>query len=221
MSFPLGSRVPLRLREHDYSSPGGYSLTICAYERKTLFEGGITEAIAAVWREIPLRFPAIQLDAFVIMPNHVHGIIVVTDEARRAETSRGQNAQSSAIVESPAGEAPVGEALEPPLRRTRPASFRVERSQMLIPRVVNYFKSVSGKNINLLRGAPGDPVWQRGYYEHVIRSEAELARVRQYIQDNPSRWDDDPENPNSTTRDSRRGGSGTAQRRVMPPDWSV
>jgi len=221
LSFPLGSRVPLRLREHDYSSPGGYFLTICAHERKMLFEGGIIEAIAATWGEIPLRFEGIEPDAFVIMPNHVHGIIVVTDEARRAETSRGQSAQSSAIVESPVGEALEPPLREPPLHRTRPASFRVERSQMLIPRVVNYFKSVSGKNINLLRGAPGDPVWQRGYYEHVIRSEAELARVRQYIQDNPSGWDTDPENPSSTERHTPKGGCGTIQRLVMPPDWSV
>jgi putative transposase len=61
-------------------------------------------------------------------------------------------------------------------------------------RVVNAFKTVSAKKVNLLRGTPGTPVWQRNYYEHVVRTEEELHRIRDYIRPNPAKWDEDPDN---------------------------
>ncbi len=76
---------------------------------------------------------------------------------------------------------------------------------MLLPLVAGYFKANSAKRINDLRRTPGIPVWQRSYYEHVIRSESELARVREYIEGNPSRWEEDPENPTSKAAKRPRG----------------
>jgi REP element-mobilizing transposase RayT len=73
----------------------------------------------------------------------------------------------------------------------------------ILGRIVNAFKTVSAKRLNLLRGTPGVPVWQRNYYEHVVRNEAGLERIRDYIRENPARWDEDRENPEAKPRISR------------------
>ena len=99
----------------------------------------------------------------VIMPNHLHGIIVISDMCRGASRS-----------------APTGVAKRKPLGR-----------------LVGAFKTVSTKRINEIRGTLGVPVWQRNYYERVIRNGEELNRVRQYIIDNPAHWEEDRENPNN------------------------
>jgi len=64
-----------------------------------------------------------------------------------------------------------------------------------LPTILNAFKTVSAKRINQIRGSAGKPVWQRNYYEHIVRTEGELERIRDYIRENPEKWDDDPENP--------------------------
>jgi len=63
-----------------------------------------------------------------------------------------------------------------------------------LPRIINAFKTVSAKRINQIHGSVGEPVWQRSYYEHIVRTEGELERIRDYIRENPAKWDDDPEN---------------------------
>ncbi len=72
--------------------------------------------------------------------------------------------------------------------------------------VVGYFKMNAAKAVNALRGTPGVPVWQRNYYEHIVRNERELRAIQQYILDNPLKWDLDRENPDRTRM--RRGRSG-------------
>jgi len=64
-----------------------------------------------------------------------------------------------------------------------------------LPRTVNAFKTVSAKRINQIRGSAGEPVWQRNYYEHIVRTAGELERIRNYIRGNPAKWDEDSENP--------------------------
>lgn len=109
----------------------------------------------------PVHFPNVQLDTFVVMPNHVHGIICLT-----------------------AIPAVVGARLPRPYT---------------LGQIVAYFKYQSTKSINLMRGTPGVTVWQRNYYEHTIRDEESLHRIRQYILNNPARWVFDQENPAATT----------------------
>lgn len=76
------------------------------------------------------------------------------------------------------------------------------------------FKSVTAKRINLLRGTPRSPVWQRNYYEHVVRDESELNAIREYVLSNPARWDDDDNNPgNEVPGDLRHGTTGGSDRR--------
>ena len=104
----------------------------------------------------------IELDGFIVMPNHIHAIIIITGGSGRA-TGR-----------SPLQAGPAKRSL---------GAF------------VGGFKSVVTKRINETRGAPGTPVWQRNYFEHVIRDEDSLNRIRRYIDDNPARWEFDRENP--------------------------
>jgi putative transposase len=142
----LPRRRSLRLPEFDYSTPGAYFVTVCARNRQCLFgeiadgkmePDALAELVAGCWNEIPSHFPNAGLDAFIVMPNHIHGILLFSD-------------------------AGVG--------CIRPLQM-----------VVGSFKAAVSRKA-------GFPVWQRNYYEHVIRCEAELNLVRHYIQDNPAHW---------------------------------
>lgn len=185
-------RHSIRLRGYDYSLSGAYFVTVCAHDRECLFgaivdsEMRLSEAgqvVRSVWEELPKRFPSIKLDTAVVMPNHFHGIVVLTDTPvvgagsprpisgfPGTEDEAGNNG-----VEKQGGETP-------PLRAT-------------LGQIVGYFKYQSTKKINQVRGLAGHPLWQRNYYEHVIRNEDDLAAVRQYIADNPMKWEQDRENP--------------------------
>jgi REP element-mobilizing transposase RayT len=170
-------RRSIRLQGYDYSQAGAYFVTMCAWERECLFgeitaEGNLQlneygQAVETVWESLPDRFQSIDIDAFVIMPNHVHAIIVIAESVDH----------------------PVGAIHELPLQRP------LDRRKMLLPKMLGYFKMNAAKQINLLRQTPGIPVWQRNYYERVIRDEAELNSTRQYIASNPTRWADDQDNP--------------------------
>jgi putative transposase len=162
----LHHRRSIRLRGYDYSQPGAYFVTVCTHNGGLLLESqAAQEAVLAAWQGLPMRFPAVALDEFVIMPNHVHGIICVVG-ARHASPLQG-----SADPTRPRG-AVAGS----------------------LSAIVGSFKAAAAKRINAIRKTHGSPVWQRNYYERVIRDEEELGRVRQYIRDNPLRWDEDPEN---------------------------
>ena len=164
-------RKSIRLKEYDYSQSGAYFITICTQNRKWLF-GNIVEAkdyspvtkmilndpggmVEKCWNEIPKHFPNVELDEFVIMPNHVHGIVVIVGV---------QN-------------------VEP----------RRNRYQHIIPRsigsIVRGFKI--GVTKRFREKSPEISEWQRNYYEHVIRDDDDLNRVREYIQNNPRNWTTD------------------------------
>ncbi len=123
----------------------------------------IQAIVRIVWDAIPDHFPGAAIDEFIVMPNHVHGIIWITE-------TRSVGAQHAA-----------------PLRPVVPAGS--------LAAIVRSFKSAAAKRINEFRGTRGPPVWQRNYYERIIRDEDELNDIRQYIRDNPKNWKDDPHNP--------------------------
>jgi putative transposase len=168
-------RRSIRLRGFDYSSPGGYFVTVCTREQLPLFgeiirsemhlnEAGIMASHA--WSELPLHYAHVSMDLFVVMPNHIHGIIVLLE--------RGQAR----------GPAPT-------------------KASLGLPDIVHRFKSLTsalyrqGANLGRWPKLHG-PLWQRNYYERVIRSDAELATIRRYIRENPMRWEFDRENPAAT-----------------------
>jgi len=179
-------RRSIRLKGYDYTRPGAYFITICTHERAHLF-GAVVEGKMQLndagriaeqcWRDIPVHFPHVQLDAFVIMPNHVHGVlwIVAHDGARVGATHA-----------SPLRNAPI------PPRGPVPQS---------IGAIIGQFKSAVTRQINALRNAPGAPVWQRNYYEHIIRNEQALNAIRRYIVENPLRWHLDRYNPERIGKD--------------------
>jgi putative transposase len=153
-------RTP-RLRRYDYASTGAYFVTICAHNRECIL--GTIEADCMVvsdigniahryWLEIPRHFPNVDLDDFIVMPNHLHGILIFqpTGAMNRAPT--------------------LGE-------------------------VVRAFKARVSAAARKQFGQTGVSVWQRNYYEHVIRKDEDMNHIRQYIIDNPKNWATDRENP--------------------------
>jgi len=163
-------RRSVRLPGYDYSQPGAYFVTICTFQRVcTLDNDARRRAVQQAWDEIPLHCPNAAVDEFVVMPNHVHGIIWIM----RATT--------------------VGAHHDAPLR-----AAAAPRSTLLpgsLGAIVLQFKSAAARRINQIAGTPGAQVWQRNYYEHVIRDSDELNIIRRYIRDNPLNWDQDPDNP--------------------------
>ncbi len=177
------NRRSIRLKGYDYSQVGAYFLTVCAQDRACLFgdvvngEMRLNECgniVACTWHDLVNHVSGIALDAFVVMRNHVHGVVIITD---------GPN-----VVAVGAGSEPA--PTEPASTGPAPTSKRHG-----LPEIVRQFKTFSARRINTLRGTPGMPVWQRNYYEHIIRNEESLLRIRQYIADNPTGWEMDRENP--------------------------
>jgi REP element-mobilizing transposase RayT len=168
------NRKSLRLKDFDYSQSGAYFITICTNNREPVFEKfpKLKETIQTQWGKLEARFPNIKLDEFILMPNHIHGIIFLNGLS-----------PVGAIHEL----ASVGGIYESPLQYRR---------NMVLPKVIGYFKMNTAKLINQMLNKSG-AFWQRSYYEHIIRNEKELSRIREYIQNNPLKWDMDRENPES------------------------
>ena len=186
-------RRSIRLPEYDYGQAGAYFVTIVTRDRASLFgevvngkmwlnDGG--RLIQAVWDELPDHYPGVECDAFVVMPNHVHGIIVLADDGG-------------------VGEYDVGAGLKPALTEFRPtttprAGLKPAPTQHGLSEIIRAFKTFSARRINDMRHIPGVSVWQRNYYEHILRNENELSCIREYIANNPLQWEMDRENPNPT-----------------------
>ena len=174
-------RVALRLPGFDYSQEGAYFVTICVKGRQSLFgkiidnEMNLNEfgkIAAASWDDLSSSDnPAIKLDAFTVMPNHIHGIMIITG-------ARGFGSLSDSPIKT-GGETP-------PLQKP-PA----------LGQILGYYKYQSAGRINALRKTAGTSLWQRGYYEQVIRDDQALNRIREYIAGNPQGWRLDRENPQS------------------------
>ena len=136
--------------------------------------------VEETWTALPEHYLHVQLDIFVVMPNHAHGVILMVDhDALQVRTG--------AILTTGKGSNPaVGAGFKPaPTKSKRHA----------LPEIVRAFKTFSSRRINLLRGTVGTYVWQRGYYDRIIRTEAEFNRIKDYILGNPRNWDMDSENP--------------------------
>jgi len=175
--FSLPCRRSIRLQEYDYSKTGIYYVTLYAQNRELLFEdNNIKNVIEKHWLNIPENFKNIELDRWVVMPNHLHGIIVIV----------------GAIHESPARENIIYNDNE---RAIRELPLPENRRKMLLPRIIGKFKMNSSKEINILLNRSGQKLWQRNYYEHIIRNQKSLDKIRAYIKNNPGNWDKDRNNP--------------------------
>jgi putative transposase len=166
-------RKSIRLEGYDYSKPGGYFVTICTRSKEDFFgeiknevflPNRLGKIVQESWIWLEKRYAYIELDAWVLMPNHLHGIILIHGDHATDETCRGG---ARAAPPKPHKGKPLGQ-------------------------LVGAFKTKSTKQINQLQGTPGKSLWQRGYYDRIIRNEQELDRIRCYIQENPLKWELDP-----------------------------
>ena len=168
-----------RLKEYDYSQSGAYFVTICTKDSDDLFgeiqNGTMIEnekgaIVHCCWEDLPRHYTNVALDVFVVMPNHVHGIIMILNN----------------------DDAVVGARHASPLRGKRNN----------LGNIVGSFKSPTTAQNNRQRKTHGTTIWQRGYYDHIIRSEKSLNRIREYIDTNPQRWQYDKENQEQIRSDT-------------------
>jgi len=181
MMYPVHQRKPIRLRDYDYAQAGLYFITICTKNREPLFgkidaecipvavdlvganlvgadprsaliKSPYGEIVESVWFDLVNHNPGIKLHEFIVMPNHIHGIVEID------------------LYRVDLGSTPT----------SRPLS-----------EIVRQFKGFSTRRINELRETIGAPVWQRNYYEHIIRNEESYLQIAEYIVNNPARWRDD------------------------------
>ena len=147
-------RRSIRLKDYDYSRIGAYFVTICAYRRQALFgeisngemvPNPLGHAVDRHWAHLAQHHWHVELDEYVVMPNHFHGILILAQQSNQHDMTE----------------------------------------------VIRGFKTFSARRINQLRGLKGVPVWQRNYYEHIIRDQAALENIRRYIQRNPKTWETD------------------------------
>jgi len=193
-------RRSIRLKDYDYSQAGLYFVTICTQGRHHLFgdvEDGIVKLTAAgemvrtVWEQIPFHYPGVEIDQFVIMPNHFHGIVIIVGAGPRAcPDGMGQPHP----IGQPQGVAPTADI-----------DGRSSEPGYSLPDVVHRFKTmttkkyVDGVKLHGWQRFDGK-LWQRNYWEHIIRNEREFNRIRHYIENNPIQWENDKLNGGSGNR---------------------
>jgi REP element-mobilizing transposase RayT len=197
-------RRSIRLKGYDYRQAGGYFVTLVTQGREMLFGEVVNgemelnpagEMIVRWWLELPNKFPNVNVDIFMPMPNHFHGNIFILDGGYADPPVRADLRVGPAnYADTPASAEifPVngGGYADPPLQR-----FNARLSQM-----IQWFKTMTTneyiRGVKQLGWKPfNGRVWQRNYYEHIIRNETELDRITRYIESNPARWTNDNENP--------------------------
>ena len=182
-------RRSIRLPGYDYSQPGAYFITIVTWHRESLF-GEITngemkmneagQIVKWEWLNLPKRFSYVELGAYVVMPNHFYGILIFHEHAgaSRQGLINGLSNQPSLSMDGP-----KGSPLPPGIK---PASLGA---------IIAQFKSRVTKRLWKLPSLKDTPIWQRNYYEHVIRNEKDPRDKTDYINANPLLWEQDEENP--------------------------
>jgi REP-associated tyrosine transposase len=187
-------RRSIRLRGHDYAQAGAYFVTVVTKDCACLFGEVVNEEtrlsdagrmIERWWFELNRKFSTVETDEFVVMPNHFHGIVVIAGITVGADLCVGPNSEGA-------------------------------HAGAPLPTIIQWFKTMTTNEY--MRGVKtqGWPpfagrLWQRNYYEHIVRSENELNRIHEYIANNPLQWEIDRENP------SRTAGSSTR----LPELWEV
>ncbi len=172
----IPQRRSIRLPNYDYAHPGAYFVTVVAHRYLCIF-GKVTDGcvelsdigkiVYETWREIPDHFPNVANESLVVMPNHVHGVIVIQTSSVRARRASPLRDESK--------DYPHG---------VKPHSLGA---------IVGSFKSAVTRKIHNIRGYENRIIWQRNYYEHVIRDETDFERILKYIDTNPQNWKSDPE----------------------------
>jgi putative transposase len=181
-----------RLPRWDYSSPGYYFVTICTWDRGCLF-GEILDnemrlnaygrIVLDEWNKTGIQRSNIRLDDFIVMPNHIHGIIrILSTNDYRCRSNRRDVARNVSTINAMKNTPPHGENDQIKTMST------ISPKSGSLSEIVRSFKSAATKRINGFRKSPGIPVWQPRFYDHIIRNVRELFAIRQYIRNNPANW---------------------------------
>ncbi len=169
-------RQSLRLPHYDYASPGWYFVTVCTSERQQVFGrikkgkmylSEIGRIVEDIWKQTSAIRPNVRLDEFVVMPDHMHMIVYIE--------TRGDCREDGGVCNTP-----------------RRQKTKFQSPSQTLGAIIRGFKAASTRSANQHLKTSGFPIWQSNYYEHIVRTEAALNRIRQYIHDNPSKWKIDP-----------------------------
>ncbi|MCR4304252.1 MAG: transposase [Gallionella sp.] len=187
-SLDIRHRRSLRLKGYDYSLEGAYFVTICAHGKACLFGDVIGDEmkvnelgrnVQAVWNDLPVHYPHVATDAFVVMPNHVHGVIVI-----RAGGCEAAGYPMAHVVNFSPDHAERRAGLKP-----------APTARHGLSEIIRGFKTFSARRVNEFRESTGTSLWQRNYYDHIIRNDADYNRIAEYIANNPQRWAEDSLHP--------------------------
>jgi putative transposase len=203
------NRRSTRLPGYDYSKPGYYFVTMCIHDCKQhlfgdvidgkMHENKIADIVRQGWNYLQSHYPQIRLDEFIIMPNHIHAIIIIHDiplvGARSSrpiglESSRPLDLESSCPLGSGFGN-DIGKHID--MGCDNSEDGRDDRAPTL-GNMIAYFKYQTTKRINASGNNEIRKIWQRNYYDHIIRDEKSLYFIRQYIRNNPVHWGKEFEN---------------------------
>jgi REP element-mobilizing transposase RayT len=195
----IHKRQSIRLKGYDYSQSGLYFITICCYQRECLFGNIINsqmilnnfgQLIKEEWLKSAEIRKEIELDDFVIMPNHFHGIVIINQEINSHFMKNDVDFQDNN----------VGANGRSPLQQIQSSPPKISMKPKSISSLIAGFKSATTKKINVIRNTHQNPVWQRNYYDHIIRNDESLARIREYVQNNPLSWENDQLHPNNPSK---------------------
>ena len=179
-STGLRQRRSLRYKGYDYTAPGAYFVTICAFQGRcsfgqiteyTMIGNPVSQIVERCWAEIPQHYPQVALDESTVMPNHVHGILWITE----GESSESARTGGHDPVQRKFGE-PIAGSLSTMIGTYKAAVTRQAKDAGLIP---------------------GPPLWHGRFWDRIIRVDKELAHIRDYIRSNPARWVEDQLHPNA------------------------
>ena len=196
----IDHRQSNRMKGYDYTLPGEYFVTIVTHRRDCLF-GQIADGemkltptgqlVTALWQALPLHFP-VSMDLWVLMPNHLHGIIIINDNSQ-AHARKGEAAGMTRLGEF---DDTVSGCFAPTIDQN---ATRIIFSQRHQPRIAgsNYpkFQIHDYPPCECIKRTPGALLWQRNYYDRIVRNEKALDNIRRYILANPVQWPSDDENP--------------------------
>ena len=187
---PLPQRKSPRLRGYDYSQSGAYFVTICTQRRQQLF-GDVLDGemilndygkiAAACWTAIPDHHTNVELDLYVIMPNHVHGIVVINDGYDSSTADRIYPVPTK--NRDHVGTRYIASGAK---NRANP-----NRKRPTLGTIIGTYKAAVTRRINRNMNQPNAKIWQGRYHDHIIRNEKSLNKLREYTLHNPALWADD------------------------------
>ncbi len=178
----MPDRKPLRLPDFDYAAAGAYFVTVCSYLRRPIFGrvvgdrcslSSLGEVVQSIWQKIPAHFKNTQLDEYIVMPNHVHGILWILPNDSQSNSASQANSFAK-----------VGARHASPLQTQQAAGTKSGS----LGAIIGSFKSALTREANRQNINNGQPIWQRNYHEHILRDEEDLFLHRKYIQENPLKW---------------------------------